>query len=135
MAAGGSPGASDSIGFSGDPDADLDNDGIIAFLEHALGSSDSVSDPDVLPTAAIASIDPGSGVVDEYLTLTIRRNLAADDVVYEVQVANDLASWSGATTLVSSTNNGDGTVSQVYRSNSPISASVREFIRLQVSAR
>ena len=135
VAAGGSPGASDSIGFSGDPDADLDNDGIIAFLEHALGSSDSVSDPDVLPTAAIASIDPGSGVVDEYLTLTIRRNLAADDVVYEVQVANDLASWSGATTLVSSTNNGDGTVSQVYRSNSPISASVREFIRLQVSAR
>ena len=38
--AGGNPGSGDSETFSGNPNDDLDGDGIEALLEHALGSSD-----------------------------------------------------------------------------------------------
>ena len=40
----GSPGGGDAIPFTGDPEADLDRDGLTALLEHALGTSDT--DPD-----------------------------------------------------------------------------------------
>lgn len=133
--AGGSPGTTDATSFSGDPDADSDSDGIVAFLEHALATSDSVSSAADLPDGTVASYDPGTGVVDEFLTVTFQRNLAADDVLYEVQVANDLAIWTASTTFVSSTNNGDGTATEVYRSNAPFSSSAREFIRVSVSSR
>jgi len=48
---------------------------------------------------------------------------------------SDLSAWSTATTFVSSTNNRDDTSTEVYRSNTPISAEFREFICLKVSAR
>ncbi|MGI9243356.1 MAG: CotH kinase family protein, partial [Verrucomicrobiales bacterium] len=132
---GGSPGVGDSMPFTGDPEADDDGDGLNAFLEHALGTSDSASSTDALPTAAIGSFDPGNGVEDEFLTLTFQRNLAADDVVFEVEVGSDLATWTTDTSFVSSTNNGDGTATEVHRSNTPMSSRERELIRLRVTSR
>jgi hypothetical protein len=132
---GGSPGTTDATAFSGDPNADVDGDGIIAFLEYAIASSDSVPSIGALPVGGIASHDPGSGVPDDFLTLTFRRNLAADDVIYQVEVATGLSTWSAATTLVSSTHNGDGTATETHRSNVPVSSEVRQFIRLKVSSR
>ena len=134
-ATGGNPGASDAMDFSGDPSADGDGDSVVAFLEHALGTSDTVASADALPAAAVGLLDPGTGTLDNFLTLTFQRNLAADDVIYEVEVGSDLSAWATATTFVSSTNNGDGTATEVHRSNQPISAALREFIRLKVSAR
>ena len=134
-APGGNPGTSDAVSFAGDPAADLDADGIVAFLEHAIGTSDTVNSSAALPTADLAIHDPGTGVLDQFLTITFQRNLAADDVIYEVEIAGDLSGWTTATSFVSRTNNGDGTATEVHRSNHPISAGLREFIRLRVSAR
>jgi hypothetical protein len=125
--AGGNPGTSDASTFSGDPRADDDGDGFDALLEYALGSDDLVAGDSTLPTVSVTA------GTEQFLTLSFQRNLAADDLSYEIEVATDLTSWSAATTLVSSTNNGDGTANVVYRSNHPSSAQVREFIRLRVT--
>ena len=132
---GGSPGVGDSMPFAGDPEADEDDDGINAFLEHALGTSDMASSTDSLPAAGIGSFDSGMGDEEEYLTLTFQRNLAADDVIFEVEVGGDLSTWTTDTSFVSSTNNGDGTATEVYRSNTPMRSRERELIRLRVTSR
>ncbi len=115
----GSPGTTDAVGFSGDPDLDLDGDGLSAFLEHALGTIDGEpgSSPGELLQLGMISLDGGAGTTGDYLTLTYRRNLAADDVIYEVQSATDLGTWSAlGTILVSSSHNGDGTEMVTHRS-------------------
>ena len=82
------------------------------------------------------TFDNGAGGSDEYLTLTYRRNLAADDAVFEVQVGTDLDSWDAlGTVLVSTSPNGDGTETVTYRSTTPLASIPREFLRLQVSSR
>ncbi len=120
----------DGGGFSGDPDADLDGDSISAWVEYALGTSDLVSSAQALPVASISSDGGGA-----YLTLSFQRNLDATDVRYTVEVGSDLSGWSADTIFVSTTDNGNGTATDVYRSNTPIGAEDRQFIRLRVSAR
>ena len=124
---GGSPGESDAIPFIGDPDLDGDFDGLAAFLEHALGSSD-------------ATFNHGPDVSEDafgHLLLDYRRNLAADDVIYEVQYSSDMTQWEavgGEFEFAGESANGDGTSSVVWRSTAPF-PSLRGFIRLQVRAR
>ena len=135
---GGSPGTTDAVDFVGDPNVDSDGDGLAAFLEHALGSisGDAGHSPESFLDVGSGIFDNGSGGTEEYLTLTYRRNLAADDVIYEVQVANDLTAWSSlGVVLVSSSPNGDGTEIVTYRSTTPLADIPREFIRLLVSER
>jgi hypothetical protein len=135
---GGSPGASDATMFSGDPDLDGDGDGLNAFLEYALGSlaGDAGQSPESYPVAGSDSYDNGVGGSDEYLTISFRRNLSADDVIYEVQTSAALEGWSSAGVVyVSAISNGDGTETVTYRSGSPISGNTSEFIRLSVSSR
>ncbi len=124
--------------FSGDPDLDGDGDGLNAFLEYALGSlaRDAGQSPESYPIAGSDSFDNGVGGSDEYLTISFRRNLSADDVIYEVQTSAALEGWSSAGVVyVSAIANGDGTETVTYRSGSPISGSTSEFIRLSVSSR
>ena len=141
VAAGGTPGGTDAAPtFSGDPDLDGDSDGLSAFLEHASGTSDS--DPNSLAGPSLGSglFDDGTGTMREYLTITYRRNLAADDVIFEAQVATQLAAWSALGTafvsaFVSASHNGDGTETVTYRSTTELASIPREFIRLRVSSR
>ena len=64
------------------------------------------------------------------------RNLAADDVICTIEVSTDLSAWSTLDTeFLSSTHNGDGTVTDVYRSVVPIPVEVRQFMRLKVQQR
>ncbi|MFT5108744.1 MAG: hypothetical protein ACI9UA_004388 [Pseudoalteromonas tetraodonis] len=58
---------------------------------------------------------------------------AADDVIYEVQVANDLEAWIAATTFVSSASSGDGTATEVWCRHALVSADGRDFIRLKIT--
>ena len=88
---GATPGGSDALTFSGNPNLDEDGDGLSAFLEYALGSvgGDSSASPESYITVDSGLFDNGLGTDEEYLTMTYRRNLAADDVFHSVQVATD----------------------------------------------
>jgi hypothetical protein len=103
-----------------------------------LGSlnGDAGSSPESYPTVGIGTFDNGAGLSDDYPTISYRRNLSADDVIYDVEVSPDLESWSNQdTTLVSSSANGDGTETVTYRSNAPLGNLGREFFRIKASLR
>jgi hypothetical protein len=89
VAPGGTPGAPESRStFSGNPDIDLDADGLNAFAEHALGFSEA--DPNDASTAL--RITPES--------FTFPRNLLADDVRIIPQISDDLITWQDGSTLL-----------------------------------
>ena len=135
--AGGNPGRSDAAAeFNGSPEEDLDGDQLNAFMEHAMGTNDKLTDPGDAPQVSFVSFDDGMGTMREYLTITYQRNLAADDVVMEVQVSNDLEDWSAlGTTFVTSIHQGNGKELVTYRSLAPVSANSLGFIRLKAQKR
>ena len=124
---GGNPGTSDAVTFSGNPDDDLDEDGLPALLEHAIGTSDSdpSADPLTISTA------------DDRLTVTVQKNQGADDVTLALEMSTDLVVWSDPPAefaMISSTNNGDGTATLVYQSTPAFFASEpRRFLRLSAA--
>ena len=136
---GGTPGETDSVFFSGVESDDLDSDGIQALMEHALGSSDTIADQNVLPTVGIGRFAiSGDGPPAEFLTFTYRHNLAADDVIYTIQTSIDAATWSSnsaATLFVSSVDTGRGYALATYRIALPLTSTAKRFLRLKVSKR
>ncbi|MGI8604245.1 MAG: lamin tail domain-containing protein [Verrucomicrobiales bacterium] len=138
----GTPGADDSggltfatwaAGYPGvtDPNADNDNDGIANRLEYAFGGHPLQSSAVILPIGNLATLSVG-GTPGQYLTVTLRRPSSITDLTYTVEFSTDLANWSGGAVLVSSTNNGDGSVTDVYRSPTPVSAQGRWFVHVRV---
>ncbi len=125
-AAEGNPGASDSVVFVGDPGRDDDRDGLTALMEHFLGTSDGDSSSG--PDASRLEILP-SGTVE----FTFSRNLGADDVVFSIEVSEDLAGWTPGTTVFRSESvNGDGTSTRVHELINPQGAS---YVRIRAQER
>jgi hypothetical protein len=131
--ANGAPGADDPFGFAGDPAADLDLDGFSALIEFGLGSSDTIpGDPAQSVNSVFTDYPAGAGT-DQYLTITFRRNLLAHHTLeLRPEVSGNLTTWAGgaAVEFISETDHGDGTSTVVYRSASPVSGTVRQFVRL-----
>ena len=67
-----------------------------------------------------------------YLTLSFRRQIDADDLIWHVLFSADLASWTEDGVLVSSTPNGDGTATELWRSAAPVAADAKGFARVRV---
>ena len=138
---GGNPGADDRITFStwaagypgaADPNADIDGDMLTNFTEYAVGSDPTQRSANAVPVA-VQSVNV-SGVVANYLTIGVRRQIGAEDVTYYVEFSDDLAApWSGNGVLVSSAFNGDGTITEVWRAATPASATLKCFARLRVT--
>jgi hypothetical protein len=133
FALGGSPGGSDGKTFTGDPDADQDGDGLNALLEYAFGSING--DAGASPESAITL---GSGFFGnpaaENLTVTFRRNSAAEDIVISVESSANLSDWNLIQTeVVSFISNGDGSDTVTYRSLSDFAVTTREFVRVKVT--
>ena len=131
--AGGNPGTSDAAVFSGDPSADLDANGITDLIDYVLGNNLSL--PAASPTASTARFEP-DGAPAEYAVFTYRRNLAADDATEVVELSTDLVEWGSGDAHalpVSSTDNGDGTNTVIWRSADPIEPGVRLFLRLRAT--
>ena len=124
---GGSPGQSDAVIFSGQADADEDSDGLSAFLEHALGSDDGIAGT----SGVAAQIDESGGLLFSH-----PRNLAADDVIFSVELSADLVSWVpvGEDFIIESdAPTGDGTSVVVW--HTPVTALREMFVRLRVEPR
>ncbi len=134
---GGSPGSQDTIPFSGNPDADEDQDGRSAFFEYAVAGSDSDPSDAAGVVLGLTTIDSGGNAASrDYLDISFRRNLAADDADFGAEVSTDLLSWNALEVeIVAIENHGDGTATYTYRSTAPFGSRIREFLRLRITTR
>ncbi len=139
-AIGGSPGGDDRPTFAtwaatrgvSDPNADDDADGIWNRMEYALGGDPRRSDGAMLTTTAIAPVTVSS-VTSNYLTLTFRRQVGAEDIGYHVDFTSDFSGWNETALLASSAFNGDGTVTETWRTPQPAASGQTMFLRLRVT--
>jgi hypothetical protein len=135
---GGTPGASDAVPFTGTASADADQDGLNAFTEYSLGTSDANNTTGV--SAIVLGQQPFtvSSVLENYLTLTITRAAAADDARPTVEFSTDLATWFSDSThvvLAARTRNGFGAVIETWRAKDPMPSSPQQFLRLRIQPR
>ena len=137
----GNPGESDATSYSQwrisagvtDDSADPDGDGLTNLMEYVLGSSPLSHSDQAAPQSAIRELEI-DGVTESYLTMEVRRRIGAEDVVIEPQYSEDLLTWSGGEeniTLISVSNNGDGSETLMFRGVSPISENQTLFARSQ----
>jgi hypothetical protein len=112
---------------SGD-NADPDHDAVTNLMEYGLGLEPKSADP---VTSA-----PIVGAVDDHVTLTYTRPTSLADISYTVEWSGDLQTWStgsGATELVSTTDNGNGTTTVVTRTTATLGSTPRQFLRLRIT--
>ena len=120
-----------------DPLADDDLDGISNALEYALeyalGGTNGATNAGILPVASVATYTVGVST-EKYLTLTVRRPFSADQAAVSVEwtAAMVPGSWQANGALVSSTDHGDGTKTEVWRCPSPMTEG-RYFGRIKVA--
>lgn len=120
-----SPGVSDSVVFTGNPAADVDQDGLSALLEHALGTSDSdaASGPGAITTAVV----PAAG-----FTISFPRNLRADDANIAAESSTDLQGWQTAT-RTAAVPDGNGIARETWLA--PDTGQSAMFLRVRVTLR
>lgn len=123
---GGTPGEPEPSGFTGDPNADPDRDGLSNLLEYAFGTSPTQSQPSPFEVSVI-----GTSV-----QITIPINLAASDLTINLLSSKDLSVWidaSGDLPEVSRIDNEDGTASLTFLSDSEyLNSEDKLFFRLKV---
>ena len=74
-------------------------------------------------------VDTASG----FLALSFQRLAKTADLSQVVEVSTDLKAWSTLTTEATIVDNGDGTERVTLRSETSLSAHLRQFIRLRVT--
>lgn len=122
---GGNPNTSDAVTFTGNPTADLDADGLSAFLEYTLGTSDIT--PNANSLSAVTQPD-GS------LLVSFTSQLNADDVALTLETSSTLTNFTPTpASLVSSTQIGSK-LAQSW-SIAPPPGTTRWFVRLTATAR
>jgi len=130
VAKGGSPGFADTSNFATwatdnggvDASSDDDQDGRDGLAEYAMAGDPNIPDAASSPSIGMMAIKVGAAT-DAYPTLTIRKNLAADDVEMVVQKSDDLSNWTDAgdsIVLVEERNRGDGSADLVFRTGLPL---------------
>jgi hypothetical protein len=121
------------VAFSGDWIADVDKDGYADGIEYTLGTGPA--DPLSKPAIALFKVTEFvNGVQGTYLRMAFRRSLLQDQGALVPQLTLDLSAWTSgpaAFTRINQTDNGDGTVTEVWRSTNPIPGG-KAFGRLKV---
>jgi hypothetical protein len=129
VAAGGNPGGTDELRFTGNAADDLDKDGLNALMEYALGTSDtSTTSVNLKP---LRGTDPG-GL--GFLEITISRRPNADDAVFVIESSTDAATWSSTGwSLRSSAPAGGGVFNETWRLTGGNADAPRAFVRCRCS--
>lgn len=128
----GTPGAGDpGLPFSGNPSADADGDGLSAFAEYALGSSDTAFD-----TAGDTAVSqPSLGSV----LFAVHHAAAADDALVTAEVSADLLAWHSDRTWLaphSQERLADGRILTWYSPGPAVSASGPQiYFRVRITPR
>ena len=130
---GGSPSVTDSSpAFAGTASDDNDGDTLSSLIEHYLGTSDNAPQSGAdNPIQAGFTTENGLS----YPSLTVTYEVGKDDVQASAAVSTDLDDWSNLPadiTIHSQTFHGDGTATIIWRSTTPTSDLVKQFLRLQV---
>ncbi|MDE0820174.1 MAG: lamin tail domain-containing protein, partial [Opitutales bacterium] len=114
------------FGNLGQPhDGDFDKDGINNLLEFAFGSAPSDPNSRNLPFSGLSA--------DGYFTLSWSRPEAAANLIFTVEVSEDLKTWaSGKTALVNSTTE-NGITTTTIRDTQPHATSSLRLLRLVIS--
>ncbi|MFP6877151.1 MAG: CotH kinase family protein [Roseibacillus sp.] len=109
---------------------DIDFDGMSTLLEYAFVGDPKAFDPDKLPSLVVVS-EGGN----DYIGLAFRRRVGAGDLTYDVQSSSNLVDWvvEGGVVLLSSVDNGDGSVTDTVRLPVTMASAVRAFLRLRVT--
>ncbi len=116
----GNPGTSDSTTFTDNPLADIDGDGLPAMIESFIGTRDNVATTGALVAGRTA---------DGRATLTFPRSLGPDNLLYVVEVSNDLTNWTPDASRTFHSNNGNSTATETWTANT---ATTTLFMRLRV---
>jgi hypothetical protein len=125
-----------------DPQGDLDGDGISNQIEYAAGLSPLAYDSSNGISTTASAISAGS----RDLTISFRRDTAATDLTYRVQLSSDLSTWTTIAESIAGNVatglNGGSIVSETSLSGSmklvtvsitlPSPASERQFVHLAV---
>lgn len=127
----GVPGTTDGTRFDGDPVGDDDGNGIPNFFQYALAS------PGVQPTLPETAVGTFTvdAVTSRFMTFGFTRNRAADDVIFAVDLSEDLLNWTrnpDDLVLLSRVENVDGTETITYRVKNSATATPRLFGRLSM---
>lgn len=129
----GAPGSSDAQpNFTGVAMDDDDGDGVVAIVEHYLGTSDSDSSKAGTKGSVALFTLADDGVI--YPTFAIDYLIGSDDLAGSAEWSSTLQNWDGSSSnviFISDTPNGDGTARKVWRSAHPDSGTP-QFFRLKV---
>lgn len=123
----GTPGEGDEVRFTGDPEADQDEDGLTALMEHALGSSDGAFS-DQPWSLLVAGGNP------PFAEASVTRRSNADDVLWIPEYSTDLENWIPLTNARTVPADQAGLVIESY-SLSGQPATTRIFLRVRVVKR
>ena len=123
------PGSDDRTRYSdwlaGGSEPDANGNGIPNALEYMLGPNAANS-----PATSIASLTV-NGQTADYMTLSLRLLNGREDFRHTAQFSPSTDTWPFAGTLVSVTDNRDGSRTEIWRAPNPISQGSRLFGRFR----
>jgi len=122
----GNPGGADSTASPPDGTTDSDNDGISDFLEWAMG-------PNARPSLSTRPYTPPGGGVADYLYVQVPRSGSADGATFTLQSSIDLQAWPASRFTPAGLEVSGNSETLVYRSELPISALPRLYLRTRVT--
>lgn len=120
--------------FVHDSEADKDHDGLANLIEFAVGSDPGVALTGPAPAVFFGDIAgvPSPALPGSYLIMVVPKNPLAANLLYSVQVSNDLDTWNSGPPHLTVLE--EGPTQLKVRTTVPLSTASRQVMRLKVTA-